>query len=183
MFNFSIRYIQANENAEEVNHGLNRIKYKTYPTQNLQIGEVVYDFSTLFDTVEEAKEVSNNRPNYLKYVISDSDVIKEIYACFEKDSKTYCLRGFVTYDDNSNQFIPDYYDSEKGHGISPYYESNVAILKDAFGEQNCTLSNDHYFCSNSGLSTNVFEDGYITVYYNDMDCSIGSNGNSNCGYS
>ena len=77
----------------------------------------------------------------------------------------------------------DKHSKEKYKELLKLDKETLKLSKEAFGEQNCGLSSASVICSNSGLSTTLDDDGYITVYYNDMNCSIDNSGNSNCGYS
>ena len=176
---FSVEYVQADDTAEEVVHGLTETRYRTLPNNGVYIGDNVSTGVTLFDTVAEAKAAFSNRPFYLKHEL-ENDIVKESYVCFEKDSNTYCLRGFQTYDNSTGSYIPEYYDSEKEYGISPYYESNKTILKNAFGESNCTQNSSSLDCSGGGLRAIASESGYVDVYDGSAGCYVRDIGDSDC---
>ena len=179
-FKFEVEYVQADDSAVEVVHPLTGTKYRTLPYKPVYIGDNVSEGVTLFDSVTDAKSAFNNRPFYLKHTI-ENDIVKESYVCFEKDSNTYCLRGFQTYDSNAGEHIPEYYDSEKGYGISPYYESNKTILKNAFGESNCTQYSSSLRCSAGGLYAGATEAGNVNADFGSVSCDVNYYGGSSCG--
>ena len=178
-FKFEVEYVQADDSAEAVIHGLTGTKYRTLPYKEVYIGDNVSEGVTLFDTVSEAKAVFNNRPFYLKHTI-ENDMVKESYACFEKDGNTYCLRGFKTCDSETDTYLPEYYDSEKGYGVSPYHESNKTILKQAFGSANCTDKSSSFSCSVSGLHAYALEQGDVGAHDGSSGCDVIYYGHSYC---
>ena len=178
-FKFEVEYVQADDTAVEVEHKLTVTKYRTLPIQSVYIEDNVSEGVTLYNTVAEAKNAFNNRPFYLKHEI-ENDIVKESYVCFEKDSNTYCLRGFQTYDSNAGEYLPEYYDSEKGYGISPYYESNKTILKQAFGESNCTQYSSYLSCGAGGLFANAYEGSRVNAYADSAVCNVDYSGVSYC---
>ena len=184
-FKFEVEYVQADDTAVEVVHGLTGTRYTTNKYINgnddefVWIGKKPTDNITLYNTVAEAKNAFNNRPFYLKHEL-ENDMVKDSYVCFEKDSNTYCLRGFQTYDSNTGEYLPEYYDSEKGYGISPYYESNKTILKNAFGESNCTDYSSDLHCGVGGLDASADEDGNVDAGGDSAGCSVHGYGRSTC---
>ena len=187
-FDVDIDYVQGK--GEEVIHGLTGTRYTTNMYQedsegnwiensSVWIGRKPTDNITLYNTVAEAKSAFSNRPFYLKHEL-ENDIVKDSYVCFEKDSNTYCLRGFQTYDNNAGEYIPEYYDSEKGYGISLYYESNKTILKNAFGESNCTQYSSYLNCSVRGLSARAYEYGNVDADDGSANCDVGYYGHSYC---
>ena len=125
---------------------------------------VVVHMETLFDTVVEAKDAFNNKPFYLKHEL-ENDIVKESYVCFEKDSNTYFLRGGV---------------NESSLSEKPIYESNKTILKNAFGESNCTQNSSGLQCSAGGLIADATEDGQVDVDGDSAGCFVYSYGASVC---
>ena len=185
-FKFEVEYVQADETGEEVIHTLTGTRYTTNQYNStygddsyVWIGKKPTDNITLYNSVAEAKSAFNNRPFYLKHTI-ENDIVKESYVCFEKDSNTYCLRGFQTYDSNAGEYLPEYYDSEKGYGISPYYESNKTILKQAFGESNCTQYSSYLSCGAGGLFANAYEGSRVNAYADSAVCNVDYSGVSYC---
>ena len=157
-FKFEVEYVQADDSGVEVVHVLTGTKYRTLPYKGVSIGDNVSEGVTLFDTVAEAKNAFNNRPFYLKHEI-ENDIVKESYVCFEKDSKTYCLRG---YTDNT------------------YYESNKTILKEAFGESNCTQYSSNLGCSADGWGAIVLDGGGVGADDGSARCYVYGDGDSSC---
>ena len=174
-FKFAVEYVQADDSAVEVVHGLTGTKYRTLPNKIVYIGDNVSEGVTLFDTIAEAKSAFSNRPFYLKHTI-ENDIVKESYVCFEKDGNTYCLRGLDVYDREDNCKTEEYSDCK-----SPYYESNKTILKNAFGESNCTDYSSALRCGAGGLDAGADEDGNVSAYDGSADCNVSSDGNSGCG--
>ena len=152
-FKFEVEYVQADDSAVEVVHGLTGTRYTTNLYQedsegnwiensSVWIGQKPTENITLYNTVAEAKNAFSNRPFYLKHEL-ENDIVKDSYVCFEKDSNTYCLRGQATYENSTGSWKckSEFYDSENNKCLSTYYESNKTILKQAFGESNCLYTN------------------------------------------
>ena len=180
-FKFEVEYVQADDSAVEVEHKLTVIKYRTLPIQSVYIEDNVSEGVTLYNTVAEAKNAFNNRPFYLKHEI-ENDIVKESYVCFEKDSNTYCLRGQQTYEqvNGSWQCKSEFLDSETNKCLSTYYESNKTILKQAFGESNCTQNSSALNCGAGGLYALAADDGTVDASDASAYCRVERDGNSNC---
>lgn len=65
-------------------------------------------------------------------------------------------------------------------GTEQSYESNKQVLKEAFGEKNCSETNVNYHCSGAGLDAYAFAIGYIGVFDGSWYCDILSDGTSVC---
>ena len=186
-FKFEVEYVQADDSAVEVVHGLTGTRYTTNKYINgndneyVWIGQKPTENITLYNTVAEAKNAFNNRPFYLKHEL-ENDIVKDSYVCFEKDGNTYCLRGQSTYErvNNSWQCKSEFYDSVNDKCLSTYYESNKAILKTAFGESNCTQSSSRLGCSVGGLIASADEYGYVYANAGSAGCGVSDIGYSYC---
>ena len=183
-FKFEVEYVQADDSAQTIR--LTGTRYTTNKWNStygddsyVLIGKKPTDNITLYNTAGEAKAALSNIPFYLKHEL-ENDIVKESYVCFEKNSNTYCLRGFKTYDIDAGEHIPEYYDSEKGYGISPYYESNKTILKNAFGASNCTDYFSWFNCSAGGWSAYAREYGNVYVSDGVSYCHVGDYARSLC---
>ena len=187
VFKFSVDYVQADDTAEEVVHGLTGTRYTTNKYINgndneyVWIGQKPTENITLYNTVTEAKAAFSNIPFYLKHEL-ENDIVKDSYVCFEKDSNTYCLRGQATYEkvNNNWQCKSEFYDSENNKCLSTYYESNKTILKNAFGESNCTQYSSYLNCREGGLSAYAHEHGDVNVAGDSAYCRVYSYGDSHC---
>ena len=177
---FEVVYVQADESAEVV-HGLTGTKYRTLPYKVVWLGDNVSEGVTLFDSVTEAKNAFNNIPFYLKHEI-ENDIVKDSYVCFEKDSNTYCLRGQQTYENTTGSWKckSEFYDSVNEKCISTYYESNKTILKNAFGESNCTQYSSDLYCSAGGMDAGAYERGGVYVDGGTSGCNVDFYGDSCC---
>ena len=158
-FKFEVEYVQADDSAQAVRltgtrYTTNRHNVEGYVWLNQTIPSDI----TFHETVSGAKNAFSNRQFYLKHTI-ENDIVKESYVCFEKDSNTYCLRGYT--DDT-------------------YYESNKTILKQAFGESNCTQYSSYLSCGAGGLSADAYEDGGGGAYDGSAYCRVYSDGSSTC---
>ena len=174
-----IDYVQGKGN--EVVHTLTGTRYTVNTNAIVWIGQKPADNITLYNTVNEAKAAFSNRPFYLKHEI-ENDLVKDSYVCFEKDSNTYCLRGQATYEkvNNSWQCKSEFLDSETNKCLSTYYESNKTILKQAFGESNCTQNSSYLICSGGGLRADAYEHGTVNVYGDSAYCYVSNSGSSSC---
>ena len=179
-FKFSVDYVQADDTGEEVVHGLTGTKYRTLPYKVVYIGDNVSEGVTLFDSVSEAKNAFSNRPFYLKHEI-ENDIVKESYVCFEKEGNTYCLQGQHTYQSGApGNCKSEFYDSENNKCLSTYYESNKQILKEAFGESNCTQNSSSLYCGAGGLYADAYEYGNVRAGDGSANCYVSSYGSSYC---
>ena len=182
-FKFEVEYVQADDIAEEIVYGLTGTRYtvnRDNDNQFVYIGQKLADDITLYNTVNEAKAAFNNRPFYLKHEL-ENDIVKESYVCFEKDSNTYCLQGQHTYESGATgNCKSEYYDSENNKCISTYYESNKMILKQAFGENNCTQNSSRLSCSVGGLIAYADEYGRVGASEDSVYCYVSHYGYSYC---
>ena len=170
-FKFEVEYVQADDSAEAVDHTLTGTRYTTniYDTSKpdnnrIRLNQAMPSHITFHETVSVAKSAFNNRPFYLKHEI-ENDIVKESYVCFERNSNTYCLRGGI---------------NESSLSEKPIYESNKTILKQAFGESNCTDHSSYLDCSEGVWSAYANLDGYVDAYVGSAYCRVSSNGISNC---
>ena len=187
-FKFSVDYVQADDTGEEVVHGLTGTRYTTNiddtskPDNNyIRLNQKMPSQITFYETANAAKAAFNNRPFYLKHTI-ENDMVKESYVCFEKDGNTYCLQGQQTYENSTGSWKckSEFLDSESNRCLSTYYESNKTILKQAFGESNCTQNSSILDCSAGGLYAYAYEKGIVDANGGFAQCNVSYNGNSYC---
>ena len=187
-FKFEVEYVQADDTAETVTHGLTGTRYtvnmknSSKPYNNyVRLNQTMPSHITFHETVSAAKSSFNNRPFYLKHTI-ENDIVKESYVCFEKDSNTYCLRGQATKEQVNNNFQckSEFLDSETNKCLSTYYESNKTILKNAFGESNCTDNSSSLYCNAGGLRAYADENGDVDAFDDSAVCNVYGSGYSGC---
>ena len=134
---------------------------------------------------EYSTDVSSmNKIYYLKHIIVN-DIVTESYVEFvvtpEMESAntgmragTYTLRGAGATSNGSGGYNND----------SPYYASNVATLKRAFGENSgyCSdfTSSSYVYCGVSGLNARARADGYVNADDDSAGCYVYNDGISSC---
>ena len=187
---FTATYSQANENAQEVDHGA--MVYVISPTSSY-IGQAIPSDITQYSSASEAMAAFSNRPFYLKHLTRNS-IVEESYVEFIITSTmaqanpgmtagTYAIRGLDTHDESAtstNNCKAEYYDSSTGECLSPYYATNKETLLRAFGSPYCTDSFSNFYCAVSGLGVTVVESGYAYVGDDDMFCGVLIDGSSSC---
>lgn len=187
-FKFEVEYVQADDSAEAVEHKLTGTRYtiNIYDSNkegynSVWLNQIIPNDITFHETVSGAKNAFSNRPFYLKHTI-ENDIVKDSYVCFEKDSNTYCLRGQQTNEkvNNSWQCKSEFYDSVNDKCLSTYYESNKTILKQAFGESNCTQYSSYLDCSAGGLYAGANESGNVGARDDSAVCRVDDYGASSC---
>ena len=178
---FSVTYVQSDETAETGIHNLTRYTVNRIingdDEENIWIGRKPTDNIILYYTAEEAKQNFSNKPYYFKHEL-EYGIVKESYLCFEINNNTYCIRGQQTYENEICK--SEFFNSQTNKCLSTYYESNKNILKEAFGESNCTDSSSRYRCSLSGLSVLVTDDGDSIASDSYSRCTFISKGYSRC---
>ena len=107
---------------------------------------------------------------YLGYDGNESGKITAEYVCFVIE-KEYCLKhGEAKYDGSNELEAP-----------SPYYDTNIKILNEAFGEDACALyKGSGYSCSNSSISAATRNDGMIKATISSVNCGVMYDGYSSC---
>ncbi len=133
-----------------------------------------------------------NPQYFLRHVVVNNNVT-ESYVGFvvtsamaqsnpEMTAGTYYLRGLDTRDTANSTCKSQYLIGEDC--ISPYYETNKAILLKAFGSNNCYDSGGYiqsYNCGVSGLNADVAQYGRIGAGDDDFArCDVMNNGRSSC---
>ena len=132
-------------------------------------------FEPVFYSIEELGEVNEadapenplstppiGKSLYLGYDVSE-DKISEIYLCFVRNSKKYCLKSNeIAYDDNKD--VLD----------EAFYDVNNACEED---EDKVTS----YECSDGVLSVNVRSDGSVFAENDNSGCEADIEG-AGCGY-
>ena len=168
-FSFSVTYVQRNESAQSIQHGVT--VYTIAMDMNLvEVGNEIPSTIHAYNSPEEFLG-PNDSPIYLKHVLKNN-IVQETYVEFiiteamaQANSGltpgTYALQGGgATYlgDGHSNN------DSD-WRNDSQYYMGNIAILEHAFGENNCNI---HYSCNegNNCYKTECGVPGFTVITYN-----------------
>ena len=190
-FKFEVEYVQADDSAQTVNHGLTGTRY-TVNTHNdyqyVNIGQKPGDNITLYETAAAARAAFNNSSVWLKHNI-EMDIVKESYACFEKNDETYCLQGGVEEED-------------KDTGNHPIYDRNKQILLSVFESSQCTEKYNNYSeydnngegipgteiswnirCSNGSEYVIAFAGGFVSTssHTPNQTCRVNGDGTAYCG--
>ena len=182
---FSVTYVQSNENIDSEFHLITKYTVNVTNYYNdedfVWIGKNPTSNITLYNTVEEAKASFSNRPFYLKHEL-EHGVVKDSYACYELNNNTTCLKGQKTYEniDGNWKCKSEYLNIVTNRCESTYYESNKTLLKESFGETNCTQNTSNYDCVIPGLHAYVYEEGSIHVDNSSGDCNVDNLGSSYC---
>ena len=140
---------------------------------------------TQYDTASAARAAFSNRPIYLKHTIVN-DIVTESYVEFVvtdamaqansgMTAGTYTLRGAGATSNGSGGYNND----------SPYYAANVAVLKQAFGENSgyCSdfTSSSYVRCTVSGLDAGASSDGIVDSGEDSAHCNVYDDGSADCG--
>ena len=148
-FKFEVEYVQADDSAQNIR--LTGTRYTTNlrtsgggNNQYVWIGQKPTDNITLYETAAEARDALGSYM-YLKHEI-ENDIVKESYVCFERNNKTYCLRGGVEEED-------------KDTGEHPIYDQNKQILLSTFENSQCSES--YEMQSIDGTDENVFDEHWL----------------------
>ena len=136
------------------------------------LGEKINNTILIYESEEET-----NKNIFLKHKL-ENDIVKESYlgfkitdeqANFDQNIKvgTYFLRG--TPQDSS---IVDF--------TSPYYAENKNIMKQAFGNNNCTENSNKFMCQNNTYYCETLKSGAVYCGSELWQCFVGNNGMSGC---
>ena len=101
---------------------------------------------------------NKQRHNFFGLVLT-GNTISRAYSCILKDNKIYCIEGSTN---------------------GAYHSSNVSILNQIFGANQCkTLSDGHnYWCTDGSYNGNSKTSGYTALHY-ETSCTIyGSDSNT-----
>ena len=101
---------------------------------------------------------NKQRHNFFGLVLT-GNTISRAYSCILKDNKIYCIEGSTN---------------------GAYHSSNVSILNQIFGANQCkTLSDGHnYWCTDGSYNGNSKTSGYAALHY-ETSCTIyGSDANT-----
>ena len=110
-------------------------------------------------TYTSTDSIINNYPSFLRHLMQNG-TIKETNVGFVNNGNIYYLKGGNT------------------EGI---YEYNKSLLKEVFGEENCTDLNTNYLCENvTGLSAVVSDDGHAEAGDSNWTCSVDGDNSSYC---
>jgi len=127
----------------------------------------VYSYSTSTISLGATKDsISGWTTNYttlgktffLKHNIGSNNTVESNEVCYVLNSNLYCLKG----------------------GSADYYEENIQVLYESFGEDNCTVPSYSVYCSASGLNANAYAYGYVDAGDGIGRCDVFSDGNANC---
>ncbi|MBO4245331.1 MAG: hypothetical protein J5892_01170 [Bacilli bacterium] len=107
------------------------------------------DYTTDINNLKTAG--GKQRHNFFGLVLNDNKIIRA-YACILKDSKIYCIEGSTN---------------------GAYHNSNVAILSQIFGAEECkTISaGNTYWCTDGNYSGDSQTSGYTNLHY-ETSCTI-----------
>ena len=196
LLSFGTVYRQATPASIPVDHVITVYTISTTPSY---IGQAIPNDVIQYTSAADAMAAFSNRPFYLKHLIRNG-IIEESYVEFVVTATmannntgmtagTYTLRGFVTYDENSNlqnHCKAEYYDTSTNLCMNPYYESNKPILQTAFGSSNCTeytsYGYKYYSCIASGFGAYATSFGLVHADDGGWLCGAGHSNQSNCGY-
>ena len=164
---FGINGIQANSNA--TNRPMANFYYIG---RQLNIGAQNPYNSYVYSNYEDAISAFGH-PAFIKHVVTN-DLIAESYVAFIYNNNVYYLKPLGgSFDDYGYCIIQ-----------SPYYETNKAVLENAFGSSNCNESTlfgeKSFICSNGGLSARAVSCGLVMVEDSTFKCSAVYNGTSGC---
>ena len=153
--NFGVTYIQSDSSVAIVN-------IYDISEASGRIGGNVQPYDPTYDNYQDAVTAFNH-PMFLRYVVSNN-IINEIYVGFVLNDNVYYLRGGINETDLDEK---------------PVYESNKAVLLNAFGSSNCTLytspyETTYYECrdSNLGVRANARINGEVRAAHNYYKCYV-----------
>ena len=99
---------------------------------------------------------------------------------------TYTLRGLKTgtYDNEWNFTCDSEYDDGNENYMSPYYQDNVDVIKEAFNYDTqpsiCYVNSSDFYCDVPGLDAGADARGYVCAYGDSWVCHVISDGSSYC---
>ncbi len=156
-----VEYEQADDTATTVSHPqtvyvgniAETIELDGETPTLLRFGNEIPSSFPVYQNPEEAllalrqETGDNTNPFFGKLVLRDNK-ISEAYIGFEITPEeatrfsgvkagTYYVRGLDTEEDGTLECKSEYYNATSGECISPYYEANNEIMKEAFGTENC----------------------------------------------
>ena len=155
---------------------------QTFPT-------TIEKFTTASAAMNKLSEVSGGEtPFYLKHKL-ENNIVRESYVEFVVTEEmananpgmnpgTYALRGEKTGTYDSNWYFTcydEYYDSDNDMCVSPYYESNKEVIKQAFGSlwsNYCYIDSSSSDCSVLGLDVYVYVGGYVSAGKHPWYCNV-----------
>ena len=168
---------------------------------NQEFPSTIEKFKTPEEAMNELSEATGeDNPFYLKHKL-ENNIVKESYVEFivteemaaanpGMNAGTYALRGEAlgTYDSNWNfTYNDEYYNSEIDMYVSPYYESNLEVMQEAFGtfwedDNYCQSDSGYSRCGVSDLSVYVSVDS-VSAYTDSSYwyCGVYSDSASVCG--
>ena len=177
ILNVGINYVQADENAT-ASHPVPTNYVVT--TTKMQIGQTLPNGVTL-KTASQAMadwtaRVGSTKSVYLKQVLNASDEIEESYACFERNSTEYCIKGgdYGTAFLANAKFIYDAFE-----GVNCSGDNNLPATYDSSYNPNPTSS---FYCRGSDVYARADSDGNVRAYEGDFyyRCGVTSVGSSFC---
>lgn len=167
-FEVQVNYVQANEEA--IDRNSDRYVYRNN-TSIADSGANLSSLGTTYNTYNAL--VSALSKNYfLRHKVEGTQVVESSVGFVLSGTAYYLTGGGVVYDP-----INDSYSD------SIYFEENVATLKAAFGESNCTEEEGFYECSVNGVIASAASDGGVDVgdaSNMSLFCDVGPDGSSYC---
>ena len=131
--------------------------YKNYKKYGKD-GDILTDYTTDYTTLKK----SNGRQQdyFLGHILDENGKILRAFSCGIINDVPFCIEGTTD-------------------GIKA--ESNVKILKQVYGENDCTRTNSRVKCTSSTITSIVEEKGYVDIgtYDNKGYCYVAS-GYMNC---
>ena len=171
---FTVTYIQATGNAIPKPEP-DPPAYYTTTNEYIFFGDSINDIIT-YDNYNDAI-TAFGYPYFLKLGVDENDNVNAASAGFVLNDTVYYLQGAGSTHDDIN---------DKWNNDSIYYETNKEVLLNAFGNSNCTETQEpgddysYTICNSSGLYTGAYKNGYIQVLNNSIGCSITPGGTSQC---
>ena len=167
---FTVTYRQATSSAQPA-----RINYFYSPGPGFgfasgTIGESISE-DPFYNSYQDAIETSET-PVFLKAVVSNN-VIAQLYVGMEYEENVYYLRGHKgTVDTDYNYTYP-------------YFESNKAVLLEAFGNENCTFEiggniRESIICAFEDFSGYTNNIGQVRFEVNGDSCRVAGDGRGHC---
>ncbi len=168
---FGIDYTQAKSNTRVT---------RLYTLGQQAIGQPLNANISYYDNIDDLRNSWSGSPLSITIIAKDN-IATDAYIRFDYNNRAYYLRvGGATYNESTGKYNED----------SIYYESNIEVLKSAYGEEQCYYYTDdsesttYYNCENNNTgseytSTTGIVGGFAMGY--GYGCSGFHNGMIGCG--
>ena len=120
---FSVEYIQEDNNGKEVRTYVYRSN-----SNEADIGDDISVLGTTYNSYQEVVDATGYEV-FFRHAIANNKIVSSDIG-YVKDGKVYYLLG---YGSTPNPNIIDYFEND-----SIYYQRNIEVLYDSYGEENCT---------------------------------------------